>query len=903
MKINRETLLACPTETAADLLYEQGKSLRGSNLKKSSWLVIAGGLHVQRISDILLNRLTAAATRQDALRVLRIARKWARPGKASGSARRQAPKENLRAVVDETSPAMYAQDEDDLRWELMIDEEIWPQGNYEEWLAEQANTNLSRRSRQPGLQPTSTLQNAINRYAWDRQPAPGCFREDVRSHLDEETYRRLLTLANRKPGLDLSEAELNYFREHDLEPLLRFAANPVQSFRPAPLRDGFAVAGLRILEDQLGSQSHPFAVDWEAIEPWLAERLAHEPQPGMFSTLIACAYDFFRSAPAPLLARLLQSSSLWRQGWASLLGYAYQRASDLFPEKALPTAEPRGWWGLSGAYVNDTPWERILDAGTGSHLVLNNLKNNLADLTCQPALLKNRYWNGARKLLMAGGGSLRRMDYPAFRLVCRPSITLVRLETFTQLTRLAAELCALHAQVTALSRSSLAEWVARTFETLSPNPLPGDLCLRIAGTLERHAIAYLMLKERVLRDAFFRLRRRHIQRFWTDCENGKIPFPIPADFAALRAEFGVEGVKEALVNALLDHFKDDWGAPQDAAQPLKESLLILLRSVTITYHLQAPRLPRFGEQPSEDDLGHTQEMANFLIQQVEQAPLELAQALWIDPQQGLPRLAGGQLTALERNCRRLVKETAGASPKKVVEGETRIFSLRPLTKSEALDRGNLGGDCSSGSVPLRALSPHHTYYGVYENGVQQRGYITVYEALARIEEEAGTGEQRPMLCLETINVPLRVFDAVQQDLLVLFEAVARSRGLTDGLVLITGLGTWNYQNGEVLRQSRRFRQGRAVRLFPADPASWNVYRLLAPEAERYTAFFDDEDAQQYKGYFRILAPFEPDLDPVEPENLAEAQRIAALPPKRLWITARSETGPAGFISEPPDTLF
>jgi hypothetical protein len=58
----------------------------------------------------------------------------------------------------------------------------------------------------------------------------------------------------------------------------------------------------------------------------------------------------------------------------------------------------------------------------------------------------------------------------------------------------------------------------------------------------------------------------------------------------------------------------------------------------------------------------------------------------------------------------------------------------------------------------------------------------------------------------------------------------------------------------------------------------------------------------YAGCFRLLAPFQPDLDLVETENLAEAKRIAGLPPKRLRLTARDENGAAGFISELPETL-
>jgi hypothetical protein len=465
----------------------------------------------------------------------------------------------------------------------------------------------------------------------------------------------------------------------------------------------------------------------------------------------------------------------------------------------------------------------------------------------------------------------------------------------------------LRGQIVTFTQSSLAQWIEETYLDLSNNALPADLALQVASSLEQHAIAYLMLKENVLRDVFqaapFRLRRKHIERFWQDRETLEtLPFTTPAGFQDLRAELGDEALLEALAHALLDHFKDDWDAPEPVVKSLKETLLRLLRSAAIVFRLQQPWLPYEGRMVREDDLERTGDIVNFLIQQTENAPLELSQALLIDPQQGLPRLAGGRLTDLEGDCRRLMKVIAGVSQEKISGGQARVFTCRPISKIAALDRGNLAGDCSSGSVPLRSLSPHHTYYGIFENDVQQRGYMTVYEAWAVVMNKKGAeiGERFPVLCLETINVPIRVFDSVQQDLLVIFEAVARSRGLAERLVLITNSGTWNYQNGEVLRQSRRARQGKSVRLFPADPAIWSVYKLLTHEGNYYTAFYEGAASPYYRDNFRSLDPFQPDVDPIEPENLAEAQRIAALLPKQLCLTARDEHGHAGFISEFPE---
>jgi len=221
-----------------------------------------------------------------------------------------------------------------------------------------------------------------------------------------------------------------------------------------------------------------------------------------------------------------------------------------------------------------------------------------------------------------------------------------------------------------------------------------------------------------------------------------------------------------------------------------------------------------------------------------------------------------------------------------------VYSCRPLSKREALERGALGGDCSSDYVPLRALSPHHVYYGLFEGGAQRRGYVTVFEAWARTPE----GERLPVLALETINAPLRPLESVQADLLGLFAAVAASRGLA-GLAVVTGIGTWNYINERTVRSCRRFRRGADVTLEPADPQLWVVRELLAPsEAGAYDAF-------HARDTFRLVAPLAPALDHLQPENLAEIRRLEASPPRRPVITSWDAAGqPLAFISSMPGAV-
>jgi hypothetical protein len=902
MKISRTALLSSTPEDAADLLYEAGKELRGVNLKKSSWLLIASSLHVERVSDIMLSRLETAITREHALRVLRIARKQdRRRHQSSGSAKIQGPNENLLSVAAETSSKSYAEDENGFLREQYF-EELYPEGDYEDWLIEQGTFDINNRKRYHHLLPLSDTQAAITWYAWEQMQRDHQEDRSLRSRLDDETYQRLQKAAIEQHGLDLKDDERAFLQEHSLDAMLQYANNPTETLNPQPVRDGFSLMGLAIIEAHSGSNNHRFTIDWEAVAAWLIERFMDTPQPEIQRVIIASAYMFFRDAPAQWITCFLQLCANCHPDWTSLLIYAFQRALDILPAGLVNRSE---YYAASN--FDRVHWERLLDARSGSTLADDALKKNIQDILHQRYQIPDKYLNKSVSLLLAGGGMLHRMDYPAFTLVCRPSISLVRLETLAKLVDLAVRMVRLRDQMVSFTQTSLAQWIEETYRDLSNTALPAELALQAASSLEQHAIAYLMLKEHVLREVFqaapFRLRRKHIERFWQDQEvTETLPVIIPTELQSLRAEFGNEALLEALAHALLDHFKDDWGAPEPVANGLKETLLRLLRSCAVIFDLQKPWLPE-GRQVQEDDLERTTDIVNFLIQQTEHAPLELGQALLVDPQQGLPRLAGGRLTDLEGDCRRLMKDIAGVRQEKISGGKARVFNCRPISKITALDRGSLAGDCSSGSVPLRCLSPHHTYYGIFENDEQQRGYITVYEAWAALSKKGEeSGERFAVLCLETINVPLRVFDSVQQDLLVILEAVAKSRGLNERLVLITSSGTWNFQNGEVLRQSRRARKGKAVRLFPADPAVWSIYKLLMQEAHYYTAFYEGAVSSYYTDRFRLLAPFRPELDPVEPENLAEAERIAAIPPKRLCQTASDEHGTAGFISEFPEIL-
>ena len=78
--------------------------------------------------------------------------------------------------------------------------------------------------------------------------------------------------------------------------------------------------------------------------------------------------------------------------------------------------------------------------------------------------------------------------------------------------------------------------------------------------------------------------------------------------------------------------------------------------------------------------------------------------------------------------------------------------------------------------------------------------------------------------------------------------------------------------------------------------------LLTTESEYYSAFLAPRQRTRLTESFRLLAPSAPVTERILPENQAEADRLRALPPRQLIVTARSEQGVAGFISELP-TVF
>jgi hypothetical protein len=475
-----------------------------------------------------------------------------------------------------------------------------------------------------------------------------------------------------------------------------------------------------------------------------------------------------------------------------------------------------------------------------------------------------------RDVLRSGAGSLRSQDYPDITLACRPSLSVVRPEHMGELRAIADELARVRDGLATDDPAAL----LRALDVAAGHSVGVVDAERTA--LTAHACAYATLRAEVLRDGG-PIREAHIRRFAR--RRGELATPPPTTLAELRARHGEALLLEGLAHAMLS-FAREPPAGERAVQ--RRVWAHRLRLLAPLYELPPTPVPAADDEPED----RARSLVEHLVRAFEHAPLELAQALHIPHRQGLPKL-GGVAAPLERRLRHLLRR--GLQLADSDEGELTWIRLRPLGKRLALHRGALGRDCSSRYVPLRALSPHHTYYGLFAGDEQLPGYITVFEAFA----EAEAGARVPVLVLETINVPRGELDGVHQDLLHVLDAIAAHRGLA-GLAVVAGIGTWNYPNERLVTACRRHRQGALVRLMPADPPLWRAFERLSHEGGHYCAF----RAQQP---FRLLAPFDRARDLVQPENAAEAQRLRAAPPRTLVVTARDRHGePAAFITAIPD---
>ena len=578
-----------------------------------------------------------------------------------------------------------------------------------------------------------------------------------------------------------------------------------------------------------------------------------------------------------LLSYALQQMQLGRKNKKRVIRAARQLAQELghlgryhraLLREALPTLHPDWRDHARILLVTDRADRSLFAACKAAHS--SALARRMAsDPVSQP--FTGAQVQGVERVQHGGGGTLRRLDYPPFELVARPMVSLLTPELEDELWALAWVFDELSDH---LSRSdSLPEMLGAliggagvTVEDMSSRE--GELWVE---SLERHVVAYAVLRNDVFPADVVRIRDKHIRKFWTrSAENSA---DHPSTCAEVRARWSRETLAEGLAHALIRRARLAHGAR-------REPWIHALRTLALLYAAEPAPIPTDHNARS---------VASFLNQRLRHSPLELQQALGLPPEQRLPSLRGGAHTPLERRMQKALRAARQPEARSDAEAATSTYRFRPLEKVEAFARGELGHDCSSGAVPFRAMSPHHVYYGILDHQDRTLGYMTVFEAWAVLPDET----RAPVLVLETVNTPDRSVDAVLQDLLMLLERLAYSRGLY-GLVVVTEIGTWNYVSEELVSNCRRARDGVPVRLEPADPAVWRAYELLVPrEATYYCAF----NAGRRQGRtFQLLAPFEAEKDRISEENLVEADRIVSLRSPGLLVTLGDMDNPLGFIS-------
>jgi len=919
---------AGPAERA-ERLFRWGRGLPGRDLTRRQWTTVAGAITPGAAGDRILSQLGRLRSRADALRLLRHAERIAARSRRNSGPGRPRSSELMREYREWV--------DDDLDWEAWVQRER--EEAFQEQLVEQRSYSwadpASRRARDHANLGQRLLSLPRRHRLADEdtrlRDVPGAheFLRDWRKNPEweprlpddpelEPIVRRLFGKPVDEPLTLAAEIEALAWLEAEGEPTPWEVGGGViddllEAMASAPRSEAQQRRIYDVVVNRVGELSEPVA-EWilkslHRMHPeWipLAQHLAAASLPN-FRQAIDATHG---SALALEIARLSDVDRFdegLRESWEQVVDAARQALADQEPDDEDDEFDP----------------EEHLDAP------LEEWQQDFADQTSL----------SAERLLWAGAGTLWGTNYPEFELVSRASVSTVHPEVAEQAVALCDELRTLFQALEESLREDPITRIAPLFDRPGEVEPPEDPVVigdvgkllmpfverlddgralvddgaavpavgvltawpdeaEVLAEIGRHVIAYVSLRREVLPRDVRRIRVRHIRRFWSRVD--ELEFRPPRTCAGAVTRWGLDSVLEGLAHALLHQAQQRRQEPREAHAFRREMwhycvrLVALVRGSRLPASLRLDWLREFGNVgcvtgdhgESVDVDGQARLLLDHLAQRVLGGPGELCQALGL-PVGALPRLSGGKLMHLERRYgalrRRLSLPQDGGG-----QDEGLRYQCRPLPKALALMRGALGGDCSSATVPLRALLPHYTYYGVFQDGNQQRGYMTLVEAWARSPE----GEMSRVLCLETINVPIRAFDSVQQDLLLIFESIARSRGL-DGLVMIHDASTWNYSNEEAIRHSRRVADGLPASIEPADPAVFSAYELLAPgEAGTYCPFRAGQD-------YTLLDAFDPVVDRVQPENRAEAARLAALGPGTPVETCWAGGTAVGFISAWP----
>jgi hypothetical protein len=269
MKIS-SALYTQSAQAIAEALFRAGQDLNGKNLRRASWQEIAEGLQDGKIASIIVQRLQMATTREDALHVLRIARKRVRVKKKSAGSRRLAAQSTPIVITD-----FFAQEDRDyqlylecLRFEEEFEDAINPPGDFEEWKQTEGDwRELTRDFRIPGLRPASPFHHYISQYALQRMPSP---RQPgaLQNYLDHATYQELLQTITPRGSLTLSPENKARVALRAPNLLSRLSANTQDYSGLSPMQTGYELATLAMLREDYGLSFPLWLTDWGALANW-----------------------------------------------------------------------------------------------------------------------------------------------------------------------------------------------------------------------------------------------------------------------------------------------------------------------------------------------------------------------------------------------------------------------------------------------------------------------------------------------------------------------------------------------------------------------------------------------------------------------------------------------------------
>ncbi|MBK8048784.1 MAG: hypothetical protein IPK16_17665 [Anaerolineales bacterium] len=165
--------------------------------------------------------------------------------------------------------------------------------------------------------------------------------------------------------------------------------------------------------------------------------------------------------------------------------------------------------------------------------------------------------------------------------MARPMVSMVSTQTLHTMQSLLKPLCDAQAELRdepGRAFSSLLELAREATGTAMPD------WAQVLPVLIEHASGYVMLVEEIYPNAEFRIRRKHVRRFWEKYRANELTCSAPpGDLTELVARFGVDRLIEGLVHALLSLLDERWPGVAYGDLSLQETFIVTLRTLAVVY--------------------------------------------------------------------------------------------------------------------------------------------------------------------------------------------------------------------------------------------------------------------------------------------------------------------------------